>query len=185
MHTPHPSLSAREVLTLQLQALRDDGGTGAGIATAFAFASPGNRRHTGPLARFGAMIRQSYGCMLAARAARVACVLESHNERAPLRGARATFLVAFQTARDKEGGTWLDAMYDAMEEEDEPFPSNGYTGFVWELSRQHDGCYMTDAVGAVPVAQLFPFMAPTAPLPPLGEVPLGQLLHMHCTAVCN
>ena len=54
---------------------------------------------------------------------------------------------------------------------------NGYTGFVWELSRQHDGCYMTDAVGAVPVAQLFPFMAPTAPLPPLGEVPLGPHAH--------
>ena len=61
MHSPHPSLSARDVLTIQIEALRGDGNSGEGVAQCFAFASPGNRRQTGPVGRFGAMLGPGLG----------------------------------------------------------------------------------------------------------------------------
>lgn len=53
---PDPSLSAEQVVHVQLLALRHDGGTGHGVARCFAFASPANRQITGPLPRFAAMV---------------------------------------------------------------------------------------------------------------------------------
>lgn len=55
--TPHPGLGPAEVVAAQLQALQHNDARDAGIAVAFRFASPGNRRSTGPLERFVWMIR--------------------------------------------------------------------------------------------------------------------------------
>lgn len=63
---PSPSLTPEEVVRLQVEALGrvDDPTPGAGIETAFRFASPGNRAATGPLDRFEQMIRMGYPDLL-------------------------------------------------------------------------------------------------------------------------
>lgn len=69
---PHPRLLPEEVIELQLAALRrnDEPTPDAGIATAFEFASPGNRAFTGPLERFIALVKSPhYAPMLNHRAA--------------------------------------------------------------------------------------------------------------------
>ena len=55
---PVPSLSPQQVVQIQLEALRTNGADDAGIARVFSFASPGNRRQTGPLEQFALMLRQ-------------------------------------------------------------------------------------------------------------------------------
>ena len=56
---PSPDLSPRDVVAIQLNALRnnDDPSPDAGIAQTWALAHPNNRRFTGPLERFARMIR--------------------------------------------------------------------------------------------------------------------------------
>ena len=56
---PSPSLTARDVVTIQLDALRrnDEPYDDAGIETVFRFASEGNQRSTGPLKRFAGLVR--------------------------------------------------------------------------------------------------------------------------------
>lgn len=49
---PKRTMSARQVVEAQLEALRADD-----MATVYAFASPGNKAFTGPLPRFAAMVR--------------------------------------------------------------------------------------------------------------------------------
>ena len=62
---PTPTLSAQEVVKIQLEALRQNDAEDQGIAVAFRFASPNNRRNTGPVQRFARMIRAgSYALML-------------------------------------------------------------------------------------------------------------------------
>ncbi|ADV60845.1 hypothetical protein Isop_0248 [Isosphaera pallida ATCC 43644] len=56
---PDPSLSPRDVVAIQLDALRhnDQPYHDAGIETVFRFASEGNQRSTGPLRRFAGLVR--------------------------------------------------------------------------------------------------------------------------------
>ncbi len=56
---PSPELSPRQVVRIQLEALRRNGelGDDVGIAITFRFASEANRRATGPLAKFARMLR--------------------------------------------------------------------------------------------------------------------------------
>jgi hypothetical protein len=62
---PEPGLGPTEVVRIQLEALRRNDTGDRGIAVAFRFASPGNKRSTGPLPRFAAMIKQGpYALML-------------------------------------------------------------------------------------------------------------------------
>lgn len=62
---PDPSLSAREVVEIQLHALLNNGPDDRGIEIAFRFASPANRAATGPAPRFAGMIRSpAYRIML-------------------------------------------------------------------------------------------------------------------------
>lgn len=62
---PHPSLSPGEVVRIQLEALGRNDDSGRGVEVAFRFASPDNKRSTGPLARFAQMFRGPvYGLML-------------------------------------------------------------------------------------------------------------------------
>jgi Domain of unknown function (DUF4864) len=57
--SPSPELSPRQVVRVQLDALRrnDQLGDDAGITAAFRFASAANREVTGPLERFARMLR--------------------------------------------------------------------------------------------------------------------------------
>ena len=63
---PSTEHAPEEVVAIVVNALQDNPGTedDAGIATVFAFASPGNRRVTGPFERFRAMIKRGYSDML-------------------------------------------------------------------------------------------------------------------------
>jgi hypothetical protein len=56
--TPDPSYGPERVVEIQLTALADNDNPieNAGIKTAYNFASPANRRSTGPLPRFVAMV---------------------------------------------------------------------------------------------------------------------------------
>ena len=64
---PSPEWTPAEVIRMQVEALQhnDTPSQDAGIATAFRFASPGNRAATGPLARFTDMVHgPGYRAML-------------------------------------------------------------------------------------------------------------------------
>lgn len=63
---PSPYLSPREVVQLQLAALKtvDQPFKDAGFATVFRFTSPNNRAQTGPLPRFSKMIRDGFGDLI-------------------------------------------------------------------------------------------------------------------------
>lgn len=56
---PNPNLSPEQVITIVLEALQhnDEQAPDSGIATAFRFASPGNRAATGPLERFVQLVK--------------------------------------------------------------------------------------------------------------------------------
>ena len=56
---PDPSLSPQDVVSIQLEALRnnDTPYDNRGIEVTFNFASPANKRITGPIERFAAMVR--------------------------------------------------------------------------------------------------------------------------------
>ena len=65
--TPDPSYGPERVVEVQLTALadNDDPIENAGIKTAYNFASPANRRSTGPLPRFVAMVEgRTYAPMI-------------------------------------------------------------------------------------------------------------------------
>ena len=65
--TPDPSYGPEQVVEIQLTALadNDDPIENAGIKTAYNFASPANRRSTGPLPRFVAMVEgRTYAPMI-------------------------------------------------------------------------------------------------------------------------
>ncbi len=69
---PHPSLTPLDVVKIVMNALQrnDDRGTDSGIAITFNFASPTNKRITGPLARFIPMVKGPvYGLMIKHRGA--------------------------------------------------------------------------------------------------------------------
>lgn len=55
--SPTPELSPREVVELQLRAFRANDEADQGIGIAFRFASPRNRRATGPVGRFAQMMK--------------------------------------------------------------------------------------------------------------------------------
>jgi hypothetical protein len=118
---PDPSLSPQDVVSIQIEALRnnDTPYENRGIEVTFNFASPENKRTTGPIERFAAMVRHPlYAPMINHRAANF--------ENLIIEGEVATIDVVL-TSKD---GTYL--------------------GFRFTLSRQHgnqyEGSWMTDAV---------------------------------------
>ena len=54
---PSPELSPQDVVRVVCNAMKDNGPTDDGIATVFAFASPDNRKMTGPLERFIPLVK--------------------------------------------------------------------------------------------------------------------------------
>jgi len=62
---PDASLGPDEVVRIQLEALRGNDASDRGIAICFRFASPDNKASTGPVERFGQMIKNGvYALML-------------------------------------------------------------------------------------------------------------------------
>ncbi len=126
---PDPSLSPQDVVSIQIEALRnnDTPYEDRGIEVTFNFASPTNKRMTGPLERFKVMVRNPvYGPMINHRGA------EYENVR--VEGDFAQVDVILQS---KDGQ---------------------YLGYRFMLSRQHgneyEGSWMTDAVYQFDVVSL-------------------------------
>lgn len=118
---PGPAYGPDEVIRLQLEALaaNDDPHTDAGIEVAFRFASPANKRVTGPLGRFTAMVHNAlYRALLNHRAVRYG-TLHVDNDHA----AR----VVIVTARDGELVAYLFIL-------------------LRQRGGACDGCWMTDSV---------------------------------------
>ena len=118
---PDPSLSPQDVVSIQIEALRnnDTPYENRGIEVTFNFASPTNKRMTGPIERFELMVRNPiYGPMINHRTAKY--------ENLMIEGEIAQLDVIL-TSKDGE-----------------------YLGYRFTLSRQHDnryeGSWMTDAV---------------------------------------
>ena len=85
---PSPELTPDDVVRLQLRALGTSAISDEGILQCYCFASPANRRATGPFPRFVAMIRSgSYAAMLNQTATRVG--------RPIVRGEHARVLATF------------------------------------------------------------------------------------------
>lgn len=120
---PSPALSASDVVAAQLVALQaepqDGDGPGAGIRTAFSFASPGNQAAIGPLDRFAELLRNPlYVGLLEHRVAQLGPLQE--------RGDDAQQEVLVLTRDDRtEGFTWVLAR---------------------RWSPPHEGCWLTDGV---------------------------------------
>ncbi|MES2682832.1 MAG: DUF4864 domain-containing protein [Pseudomonadota bacterium] len=79
---PSPALTPREVVQLQITALKavDHPTKDAGFATVFRFTSPGNRAQTGPLPRFSRMIRDGFGEMINHKSARLLDTIQQADE---------------------------------------------------------------------------------------------------------
>lgn len=104
---PDPAISPTKVVETQLAGLADRGSGGVGILQCYCFASPANRSVTGPLDRFGSMVRMGdFACLanpqatlvgeaqLAGRLARLLVTVVDENRR--LRA--FTFILSRQTA---------------------------------------------------------------------------------------
>jgi hypothetical protein len=118
---PDPSLSPRDVVGIQIAALRNNDipYEGRGIEVTFNFASPANKRTTGPLERFRSMVHgPAYQPMIDHRGARF-----------------ENYVVENESAR-------IDVILQSQQGE--------YLGYRFILSRQHgnqyEGSWMTDAV---------------------------------------
>ena len=118
---PHPSLSPQDVVSIQIEVLRNNDipYEDRGIEVTFKFASPANKRMTGPLERFKLMVRNpSYGPMI------------NHRD-----ASYENLMVEGEFAR-------IDVILNSKEGE--------YLGYRFILSRQHgneyEGSWMTDAV---------------------------------------
>jgi len=127
--TPSPTLSPKEVVRLQVDALgnNDSPRAGAGIEAAFNFASPANRRATGPLRRFRTLFETpAYGPMIDHRSARLSEVQTQGDM------ARVGVLMVTE--------------------------SGDRIGYLFQLSRQtespYEECWMTDAVVPIDVGDV-------------------------------
>lgn len=67
---PTPEQTPQEVVRIVIKALKHNRSDDEGIATVYAFASPGNKASTGPLPRFTQMIKRGFPDMLNHIAAR-------------------------------------------------------------------------------------------------------------------
>jgi len=116
---PDPEYSPSEVVEIQLSALsnNDDPVPDAGIKTAYNFASPRNRRGTGPLARFTKMVNSPQYAPMIDHGEAVTGPLEREAERAHQRatltgpgGRTVTYLFGlsrYDGANDSLTDCWL------------------------------------------------------------------------------
>lgn len=115
---PSPDLSPATVVAVQLAALRRNDEQDRGIAVAFRFASPANKRSTGPLPRFASMIRNGpYRLMLEYRRAIFDPVTVEDGratQRVVLLGTRRTMSYVFYLSRQTDGPCRNCWMTDAV-----------------------------------------------------------------------
>lgn len=112
---PQADQTPAEVVSIQLQALRhnDTPTPDAGIALVFEFASPPNRRETGPLPRFTTMIREGYPDLLRHRESRLfATVTEDDHVVQPVeivsrKGETFRYLFILRQYPLPQGKCWL------------------------------------------------------------------------------
>ncbi len=112
---PDPSLGPQAVVRIQLEALRGNDAADRGIAVAFRFASPGNRASTGPVGRFGRMIKEGpYRLMLEYRSAQLDPVRidgDRARQQVTLVGDGATMVYVFYLSRQRvpecPEGCWM------------------------------------------------------------------------------
>ncbi len=124
LRRPDPQLTPREVVAIQLTALKSPGKEDQGITTCFEFASPSNRQSTGPLPRFLKMVKSPpYGTLVEHHSARVLHVETD--------GARSLVLVHL-IDRQMQPGAFLFAL---SKQNEDPYKD----------------CWMTDSVVPVPV----------------------------------
>lgn len=115
--TPDPSYGPGEVVALQLDALatNDDPFENAGIGVAYNFASPANRRTTGPFERFVQMVRGPQYAPMVDHVQATRGPIEqdgvSAQQRVTLTGPdRRTVTYAFGLSNERSGeldGCWL------------------------------------------------------------------------------
>ncbi len=120
---PNPKLTPQQVVGIVLTALQHNDKQDSGIATTFRFASPGNRRATGPLGHFIQMVKTpAYRPMLNFKSA----------ARSPVqvRGDQARQQVTITTA----GGEKIRYLFALSRQKAAPYA----------------GCWMTDAVLRAP-----------------------------------
>jgi len=123
---PNPNYEPRQVVAIQLNALRENNlpHADAGIARVWAFAHPVNKRVTGPLARFARMIKsEAYRILLGHRHHQIKPISRTNEE--------AFFAVTVTGADDR------------------------VVGYRWVvrkvLSGEHSGAWMTTSVSS-PIA---------------------------------
>lgn len=127
LSTPSPEFSPDQVVRLQLEALQHNDRTNKGIEAAFNFASPDNKKITGPLTRFIKMVRsQPYSSMLNHRSVEYEPVEITGNtatQRVRLTGSDGqTVVYIFRLSKQNQG--------------------------------PYENCWMTDAVGVEPVREV-------------------------------
>lgn len=128
---PAPELTPDEVVRTQLAGLADPAPHGVGILQCWAFASPGNRRVTGPLDRFGRMVRDgAFACLARPQATLIG--------RPCIEGDVARVLVTVIDDQQQMQGF----QFILSRQKDDPFA----------------GCWMTEAV--FPVTSLAPPESP-------------------------
>ena len=116
---PSPDLTPREVVQIQLRAFGNNNAEDEGIEIGFRFASPGNRRRTGPLPRFTAMLKgPAYGVMLEHDRAEYAAVVVREEQAVQrvrlIRGdtvAVYDFYLRRQNETDCQGCRMTEAVY--------------------------------------------------------------------------
>jgi hypothetical protein len=121
---PNPALSPEQVVKIQLEALKNNDETNHGIEITFNFASPTNKKYTGPLPRFIQMVKNPlYRPMLNHRSAEYEPIEVSGDtarQRVILTGADGQTVIYLFSLSKQVDGPWK-------------------------------GCWMTDSVTAEPV----------------------------------
>lgn len=121
---PNPELLPDEVIKIQIEALQFNDSKDRGIEITYRFASPGNKRFTGPLPRFTQMLRNPlYRSMLNHRSATYEPIF--------IDGPQARQLV---TLVDLEGNS-IVYLFSLSKQSEPSCP----------------GCWMTDSVGVIAV----------------------------------
>ena len=132
---PAPELTPRDVVEAQLSALRsnDEPQPDAGIRTAFRFASPENRRTTGPVERFIEMVKNPlYAPLLNHRTAHLSDTTRK-DDLARIKvtliaadGEEAAFVwILSRVQMDGCDGCWMTSTVMRVEAKDSPFKVAG------------------------------------------------------------
>ena len=132
---PSPKLTPRDVVEAQLAALRsnDEPEADAGIRTAFRFASPENKRTTGPVERFIEMVKNPlYAPLLNHRTAHLSETTEK-DDLARIKvtliaadGEEAAFVWILARVRAQGcDGCWMTSTVMRVEAKDSPFKVAG------------------------------------------------------------